>query len=237
MPKPGQKHRGKFVAYYRVSTKRQGASGLGLEAQRQVVQQHLNGGDWDLVAEFTEIESGKRSDRRRPELKKALAQCKADKATLIVAKVDRLTRNLSFLTRLLEADVKMLFCDLPELNNLAQSRFLLQLMANVAELERAQISERTKVSLQAAKRRGVKLGTPDPVAASIAAGKSVRKMAKEYALEVGPVIDELEKYGCTTLNEIAAGLEARGVKTARGKEQWSLSSVRNVRMRWNKVGK
>lgn len=235
MPKPGQKHRGKFVAYYRVSTKRQGASGLGLEAQRQVVQQHLNGGDWDLVAEFTEMESGKRSDRRRPELKKALAQCKADKATLIVAKVDRLTRNLSFLTRLLEADVKMLFCDLPELNNPAQNRFLLQLMANVAELEGAQISERTKASLQAAKRRGVKLGTPDPIKASRAGKKGAIKAANEHAVEVGPVLDQLEKYGCTTLQQIADGLQARGVKTSRGNEKWSVSAVRNVRLRWGKV--
>jgi len=113
---------GKFVAYYRVSTDRQGKSGLGLDAQKEAVQQRLNGGRWQMVAEFVEVESGKRASR--PQLDAALAACKNHKATLIVAKLDRLTRNLAFLLKLIHAGIEVLFCDLPELNG-AMGRFVL----------------------------------------------------------------------------------------------------------------
>lgn len=145
----------KFVAYYRVSTARQGRSGLGLEAQRQAVAAYLNGGDWQIVAEHTEIESGRRADR--PELDKALAAARLHRCPLIVSKVDRLTRSVSFLSRLLEAGVDVRFADLPQIEG-ATGRFLLQQMVAVAELEAGMISARTKAALAAAKRRGVKLG-------------------------------------------------------------------------------
>ena len=222
----------KYVAYFRVSTKRQGKSGLGLEAQRQVVKNFLSSEDI-LVGEFTEEESGRRTDRHRPQLKSALKLCEEEGATLVVAKLDRLTRNVPFLTWILESGQKFVACDIPDMGNPAQTRFLLQLMANVAEYEAALISQRTKDALAAAKRRGVKLGTPNPEAGIKASNEYVTKAATEFALEVGPVLDELEQYGCTTLKQLAKGLTARGVKTARGKSYWSLSAVRNVRQRYS----
>src|SRR5215469_9363190 len=146
---------GKFVCYYRVSTGRQGKSGLGLEAQREAVKTYLNGGDWSIVAEFTEVESGKRTDR--PELDRALAAARLHRCPLVVSKVDRLTRSVAFLSRLLEAGVDVRFADLPQIEG-ATGRFLLQQMVAVAELEAGMISSRTKAALAAAKKRGVKLG-------------------------------------------------------------------------------
>jgi DNA invertase Pin-like site-specific DNA recombinase len=125
-------HHGKHVAYYRVSTDRQGKSGLGLEAQKDAVQARLNGGRWQIVGEFIEVESGKRASR--PQLDAAIAACKKHKARLIVAKLDRLSRNVSFLLKLIDAGVDVLFADLPELNG-AMGKFVLITMANVAELE------------------------------------------------------------------------------------------------------
>src|SRR5688500_16956154 len=124
--------KGRFVSYLRVSTDRQGRSGLGLEAQRKTVTDYLNGGSWSLVAEFVEIESGRRGDR--PELAAALALCRAHRAALVVAKLDRLTRSVAFLSRLLEAGVEVRFCDLPQIEG-PTGRFLLNSMVAVAELE------------------------------------------------------------------------------------------------------
>jgi len=124
-------HRGKFVAYYRVSTNKQGKSGLGLDAQRKAVTEYLDGGDWDLVSEFTEIESGKKSDR--PELAKALAACKRHKATLVIARLDRLARNVHFISGLMETKVKFVACDMPE-----ATPFMLHIYAAVAEQEPGQ---------------------------------------------------------------------------------------------------
>src|SRR5262245_2426871 len=146
---------GKFVCYYRVSTSRQGRSGLGLEAQRTAVASYLNGGSWKIINEFTELESGKRSDR--PELDKALAAARLHRCPLIVSKVDRLTRSVAFLSRLLEAGVDVRFADLPQIEG-ATGRFLLQQMVAVAELEAGMISARTKAALAAAKKHGKKLG-------------------------------------------------------------------------------
>src|SRR5216683_2933467 len=146
---------GKFVSYYRVSTARQGKSGLGIEAQRAAVANYLNGGDWSVVAEFTEVESGKRADR--PELDKALAAARLHRASLVVSKVDRLTRSVAFLSRLLEAGVDVRFADLPQIEG-ETGRFLLQQMVAVAELEAGMISKRTKDAFQAAKRNGKQLG-------------------------------------------------------------------------------
>lgn len=141
---------GHYIAYYRVSTTRQGQSGLGLEAQQQAVKQYLNGGNWQILAEFTEIESGKRNDR--PKLAEAIALCKRLQATLVIAKLDRLARNVHFISGLMESGVEFVAVDNPNAN-----RLMLHMLAAFAEHEREQISRRTKDALAAAKARGVKL--------------------------------------------------------------------------------
>ncbi len=156
-------HRGKFVAYYRVSTDKQGRSGLGLEAQRQAVRDRLDGGAWQLVGEYTEVESGRR--KARPELTKALTACKRHRAKLVVAKLDRLSRNAGFLLALLDSGVEVLFADMPQIPG-AMGKFVIGVMAQVAELEAGLISERTKAALAAAKARGVRLGPHGAILAS-----------------------------------------------------------------------
>src|SRR5262245_14240010 len=146
-------HFGRFVAYYRVCTDKQGQSGLGLDAQRQAVMNCLNGGPWRLVDKFTEVESGKRN--ARPELQKALAACRKHKAKLVIAKLDRLSRNLAFIATLMDSKVEFIAADNPHAN-----RLTVHILAAVAEHERGAISERTKAALAAAKRRGAKLGAP-----------------------------------------------------------------------------
>ena len=146
-------HRGKFVAYFRVSTDRQGKSGLGLEAQREAVLAYLDGGSWQLVGEFTEVESGKRSDR--PQLAAALVACKKHKAKLVIAKLDRLSRNLAFIATLMDSGVEFVAVDNPHANKLT-----VHILAAVAQHEREMIAQRTKDALAAAKARGVKLGNP-----------------------------------------------------------------------------
>lgn len=146
---------GKFVAYYRVSTTGQGVSGLGLEAQQDAVERYLNGGSWSLIEAFTEVETGKGSNAldRRPQLKAALAYARKHKATLVIAKLDRLARNVHFISGLMETGVEFVAADRPDAD-----RFTLHLEAALAEREARVISERTKAALAAAKRRGVVLG-------------------------------------------------------------------------------
>src|SRR5918994_7346504 len=146
---------GRFVASDRVSTDQQGRSGLGLEAQRETVRGFLNGGQWKLCGEFVEVESGRRSER--PELDKSLTHCRIMGATLIVANVSRLTRSVAFLSRLLEGNVEVRFCDLPQIEG-PTGKFMLQQMAAVAELEAGLIGDRTRKALAAAKARGRRLG-------------------------------------------------------------------------------
>jgi DNA invertase Pin-like site-specific DNA recombinase len=200
-------HRGRFVAYYRVSTAQQGKSGLGLAAQKAAVRQRLDGGSWQLVDEYTEIESGKRV--KRPQLEAALAACKKLKAKLIVAKLDRLARNTRFLLTLIEAGVEPLFCDLPEMSG-AMGKFMLTSMAAVAELEAGLISERTKAGLAVAKKRGKKLGATGAWLA-----KKHRAEAKVRAQQLAPVIRELQQRGLS-MRAIAAELTKRKVETPRG---------------------
>ena len=218
----------KVITYYRVSTKKQGESGLGLEAQKNTIDKFITGSPYELVNEYLEIESGRKTDKRRPKLKAALEQCEREGATLMIAKLDRLTRNVGFLTTLLDRQVPIMALDMPNLQDPAMSRFVLQLMANVAELERSMISERTKKALAARKARGMSLGSPTPANGAQAGGLVTASQADEFAIQVYPVIQELKKFGCATLEKIAQGLSARGIATANNKKLWSVSSVRNV---------
>ena len=216
-------HSGKFVSYYRVSTDKQGKSGLGLDAQKEAVHQRLNGGPWQIVGEFTEIESGKRASR--PQLEAAIAACKKHKAKLVVAKLDRLSRDVGFIHKLIGSGVEVLFADLPDLTG-AMGKFVLITMANVAELEAGLISERTKAALKAAKARGVRLGRHG---AEVLAPK-FKEEARQRAMELEPVITELKGKGLS-LARIASELNKRKVPTPRG-GRWDHSSVRNVLKRF-----
>jgi DNA invertase Pin-like site-specific DNA recombinase len=206
---------GRFIAYYRVSTARQGRSGLGLEAQRHAVTEYLDGGRWKLCAEFTEVESGKRSDR--PELARALAACRLHKATLVIAKLDRLARNLCFIANLMEAGIDFTAVDMPEAN-----RLTVHVLAAMAEHEAAAISARTKAALAAAKARGVKLGGNRgnlPAVARKGARASLRvrqQRAADRARDLAVVIEELRREGRTTLQAIATGLNEREIAAPRG---------------------
>ena len=186
-------HYGKFVAYFRVSTDRQGKSGLGLEAQRKSVLDFLDGGRWSLVAEFTEVESGKRSDR--PQLAKALDACRRQKAKLVIAKLDRLSRNLAFIATLMESGVEFVAVDNPHANKLT-----VHILAAVAQHEREMISERTKAALKAARARGTRLGNPRLDEAAKRGTAALKANARRFAANVLPIIREIEKAGAASLN-------------------------------------
>jgi DNA invertase Pin-like site-specific DNA recombinase len=210
---------GNFVAYYRVSTARQGKSGLGLEAQRAAVREHLNGGTWQVVAEFTEIESGKNADR--PKLAAALKECRLRRAKLIIAKLDRLARNVAFVSNLMESGVEFEAVDFPQAN-----RLTIHIMAAIAEHEAKMISDRTKAALAEAKRRG--LGGYrgyQPTAKDRAAGQAaIRERVRKRATDLMPIIEDLQVAGAASLSAIAAGLDARGIPAARG-GRWSAQQV------------
>jgi DNA invertase Pin-like site-specific DNA recombinase len=224
-PDPGRPHFGKWVAYYRVSTKKQGKSGLGLDAQHEAVSAYLNGGRWTLAAEFTEVESGKRTDNR-PQLAAALAACKKLKAKLIVAKLDRLSRNLAFIAALMESGVEFVACDMPVANKLT-----IHILAAVAEHERELISQRTKDALAEAKKRlakeGRKLGNPSIAKAAKAGAATNRENADRFTANTLPIIREIQASGITTLRGVAHALTARGVPSARG-TPWSPVAVANI---------
>lgn len=217
-----------YIAYYRVSTEGQGASGLGIEAQRMVAERFV-AGRGRIVAEYVEVESGRRADR--PELRKALKAAKGQGATLLIAKLDRLARNVAFIANLLEAGVEIAAADLPQAD-----RFVLHVMAALAEKEAAMISERTKAALAAAKARGVKLGWANPLKAPMAQeaaerGAAVNKArARAFAENVAPIIREIQAAGATSLAAVADALNARGVPTARG-GSWHPATVRGVMAR------
>ena len=224
---------GTYVGYYRVSTDRQGRSGLGLDAQRSAVAGYLDGGNGTLLDTFTEIESGRRNDR--PELAKALDLCRRRKATLVIAKLDRLARNVAFIANLMDADVDVVAVDMPEAN-----RFTLHIMAAMAEHEAALVSQRTKAALKAAKARGRALGWSIPsrrkeqAQASRKGAAGNRARANQHAANVLPVIHDIERAGVTTLQGIAEALNARGIRTARGR-RWYASTVRNLLVRADQV--
>ncbi len=216
---------GKFVAYYRVSTARQGRSGLGLDAQREAVAGYLGGNGWELAAEHVEVESGKRNDR--PELARALAACRLHGATLVIAKLDRLARNVAFTANLMDSGVDFVCCDFPTAN-----RLTIHILAAVAEHEREMISQRTKAALAAAKARGVKLGNPDHLTdearakGRAAAIKARAVRADAFAQDVGPAIQEICAGGAG-LRATARALNDRGVPTPAG-GCWSAVQVKRV---------
>lgn len=222
-PQAGEPHKGKYVAYYRVSTDKQGRSGLGLSAQKAAVKRYLNGGSWEIIGEFTEIESGRKG--RRPELDAAIALAKKAKATLVVAKLDRLYRNPYFVAKLMHEKVPFVCCDNPH-----ASKLTIHILAAVAENEAELISERTKAALQAARARGQKLGSPTPEKGARQGGLVVSKEADRFADNVMPIIRDLRRKGISTFRELAQALNDRGVKTARGGE-WHASTVRNYELR------
>jgi DNA invertase Pin-like site-specific DNA recombinase len=202
-------HRGKFVAYFRVSTDKQGKSGLGLEAQRKAVLDYLNAGRWSVVEEFIEVESGKHNER--PQLTAALAACKRHKAKLVIAKLDRLSRNLAFIAALMESGIEFVAVDMPFANKLT-----IHILAAVAEHEREMISQRTKAALAAAKARGTRLGNPQLAKVAKRGVATVKANARRFAANVRPIIDEIIAAGATSHNAIAAKLNERNVRTARG---------------------
>lgn len=220
-----------YVTYLRVSTDRQGRSGLGLEAQRKAVVDHV-GGKGQIAAEYVEVESGKKNDR--PQLARALAEAKRIGAVLLIAKLDRLARNVAFIANLLEAGVEIAAADMPEAN-----RFLLHVMAAVAEHEAQAISDRTRAALAAAKARGVPLGWSIPGregeqrhAARKGAEKNAHN-ANQHAANVAPVILQIASRGAS-LRQIADELNTRGIKTARG-GLWYAGTVSNVIARKNET--
>lgn len=201
-----------FVVYFRVSTARQGASGLGLDAQRVAVAQHLAGVSGQVVAEYQETESGKKSDEARPQLALALAECKRTGAHLLVAKLDRLTRSVHFVSGLMQSKVKFVACDLPEANDLT-----IHIMAAFAEHEAKRIGERTRDALAAAKRRGVVLGKTGP--ANLKRNIEERKVAADASAErLRREVRGMQAEGLTVA-EMVRELNGKGVTTARG-GQW-----------------
>jgi DNA invertase Pin-like site-specific DNA recombinase len=219
---------GKFVAYYRVSTTKQGINGLGMDAQRDSVRNYLNAGNWNLIAEFAEVETGKRSDRQ--ELTKAIALCRKEKATLLIAKLDRLARNAAFLLNLRDSGVDFIAADMPHAD-----KFTVGIMALVAEKERDMISQRTKDGLAAAKRRGTKLGNPRPAAAVKRAVTVNIQRADAYSSDLAPIIKEIQQAHVITLRGIAQCLNVRGFKTPNGKA-FAAQSVKNILDRISLVG-
>lgn len=218
----------KAVAYFRVSTAKQGASGLGLEAQREAVESLCRARGWEIIAPpYTEVESGGRNDR--PELAKALDRCKVTGATLVVAKLDRLSRNAAFLLALQDSGVPFIAADMPDANNLTVG-----IMALVAQQEREAISARTKAALAAAKARGTRLGNPNGAAALRRAGTgseagvaAAKAKAEEHAARLRPIVLRLREEGATSLEGLASALNREGILSPRG-GQWYASSARNL---------
>lgn len=215
----------KYVAYYRVSTKKQGKSGLGLEAQRKMVSDFVSMNGGAIVAEYTEVESGKRDDR--PQLAEAIKHASLVGGRLLVGKLDRLSRDLHFITSLQKSRVDFVVSDLPGCDS-----FTINIYGSLAQREREMIAARTKASLAAAKARGVKLGTNnlkmEMVKEASAMGVKVRQQnADDFAAKVKPVIEALQAQKMS-LRAVAAELEKLGVKTARGGEKWTATAVRNA---------
>jgi len=215
----------KFISYVRVSTDKQGRSGLGLEAQRQAVNDFIASRSGRLIGEFVEVESGKRDDR--PKLKDALHRAKVTGATLVIAKLDRLSRNLRFIADLQEGGVRFVCADMPDANELT-----IHLFAAIAQHERKIISERTRNAMRVAKAKGRVFGNPNGARAlrglgNKAAVAAIKANADEHARDILPVVEDIQAGGVTTLKGIAEELNARGIMTARD-GRWYAATVRNL---------
>ena len=220
----------KYIAYYRVSTTRQGVSGLGLEAQRAIVTEYVAQRQGIVADEFTDIQSGRSQDR--PELANAVSKARAIGATLVVAKLDRLARNARFLAELVDGDVDVVFCNLPDLPPGSIGRFMVQIMASIAELESGMISDRTKGALQAAKARGVKLGGDRGGRVTEACrqkGIDVKKArAEAFAERARERIEAIVAEGVSSRAEIVRRLNQEGYKTASGRGPWHITMVSRI---------
>lgn len=225
--------KGRFVSYLRVSTDRQGRSGLGLEAQRKAVADYLNGGTWDLVAEVIEVESGGKNDR--PQLQTAIEKCRAYGARLVVAKIDRLTRDAAFLLSLRDAGIDFVAADMPDANRLAVG-----IMALVAEQEREAISQRTKAALAAAKARGTQLGAyregrfvgrTGTKEDTQRATEGRKRQADDFARGIQTALQEADPDGSASLSAIARCFNERGVPTASGRGNWTAAAVSRLKVR------
>jgi DNA invertase Pin-like site-specific DNA recombinase len=216
----------KIVSYVRVSTDKQGRSGLGLEAQRKAIAEYLSTDMFERLGDFVEVESGRKKDR--PELRAALELCRRARATLIIAKLDRLARNVAFVSALLESKVRFVAVDMPE----ADISFL-QMAAVFGEWEARKISERTKAALAAVKARGKELGwanrsrREEQKEASKHGASTNQLKASQFAANTLPIIQSIRMAGVSTLSGVANALNARGVRTARGGE-WHATTVRNL---------
>lgn len=224
---------GRFISYLRVSTDRQGRSGLGIEAQRAAVADYLNGGPWKLVAEVVEIESGRKKDR--PKLAEAIALCRAHRATLLVAKLDRLARNAAFLLSLRDAGIDFVACDMPDAN-----RMTVGILAVVAEAEADMISARTKAALAAAKVRRQAAGLPGlggfrgraGTAEDAANARRVRSAkAQARAVDILPLVERIDPGRSLSLARVAAELNSQGVPTPSGRGVWRPTMVARLRAR------
>lgn len=214
----------KWISYTRVSSKKQGKSGLGLEAQQKMISDFIAANGGELVESFVEVESGKVDDR--PELAKAIRKAQLVGGRVLVGKLDRLSRDLHFITQLQKTKIDFAVCDLPGCDS-----FTIHIYGALAQREREMISARTKAGLAAAKARGVQLGTDnlhfaDMAAARAKGAESVKLMADDFAARVKPTITALRAQGLT-LRAIAAQLEGQGAKTARG-GKWTATAVKNV---------
>jgi DNA invertase Pin-like site-specific DNA recombinase len=207
----------KYVAYFRVSTTKQGQSGLGLEAQQEAVKQYAD----SIIHSFTEIESGKNDSRIQ--LAAAIELCRTSGASLLIAKLDRLSRDAAFLMTIRKSGVDIVAADMPNASTLEFG-----IKAIFAQHEREEISKRTKVALAAAKARGVKLGTKSPAISSAAGVAALQANADQFAQKVLPIIRDLKAAGYTSLRQIAAALTERQVQTVRGSINWSASQVSNI---------
>jgi len=207
----------KYVAYFRVSTAKQGRSGLGLEAQQEAVKHYAD----RIIHSFTEIESGKNDSRIQ--LAAAIELCRTSGASLLIAKLDRLSRKASFLLTLRDSGVQIIAADMPNCSTLEYG-----IRAVIAQNEREEISKRTKAALDAAKARGVKLGTKSPAISSAAGVAALQANADQFAQKVLPIIRDLKAAGYTSLRQIAAALTERQVQTVRGSINWSASQVSNI---------
>ena len=211
----------KYITYLRVSTTKQGHDGLGIGAQRAAVQQYLARRDHDLLAEYIEVESGRNADR--PELAKALAQAKRNKATLVIARLDRLARSVAFISTMMEAGVAFLACDMVDASPLT-----LHIMAAVAEAEAKAISQRTRAAMQAAKARGIQLGNSVNLAeAQQIARQAIIKKADDRATTLLPIIRQIVAGGENSLHRVADRLNEMGIRTARN-GSWHGTTVSNM---------